>query len=67
VWFARDDQAGNLEHARQLIIQRVRRLVDELGETGVHQRTVGMPVVLHFNEAVEEALRDVQPTRLRGR
>jgi hypothetical protein len=67
VWFAREDQAGNCEHARQLIIQRVRRLVDELGETGVRQRTVGMPVVLHFDEGVEEALGDEQPTRLRGR
>jgi hypothetical protein len=67
VWFAREDQAGNCEHARQLIIERVRRLVDELGETGVRQRTVGVPVVLHFDEAVEEALGDQQPTRLRGR
>jgi hypothetical protein len=67
VWFARDDQAGNREHARQLIIQRVRRLVDELGERGVHQRTVGMPVVLHLDEAVEQALGDEQPTRLRRR
>ena len=67
VWFAREDRAGNCEHARQLIIQRVRRLVDEPGETGVHHRTVGMPVVFHFDEAVEEALGDEQPMRLRGR
>jgi hypothetical protein len=45
VWFTRDDEAGNRGRARQLVIQRLRSLVDELAENGVHQRTVGVPVV----------------------
>jgi hypothetical protein len=66
VWFSRDDQAGNAEHARQLIIQRCRPLLDELAETGVHQRTVGLPVVLDFDEAVEAALGREEPAQLHG-
>jgi hypothetical protein len=51
---------------RQLIIRRCRPLLDELAETGVHQRTVGLPVVLDFDEAVEAALGREEPAQLHG-
>ncbi|HEX2125889.1 MAG TPA: hypothetical protein VHF45_04940 [Thermoleophilaceae bacterium] len=67
VWFTRDNEAGNREHARQLVIQRLRPLLDELAGNGVHQRTVGVPIVPALDAAVEAALRQDEPTRLHGR
>ena len=53
VWFAHEEEAGNEEHARDLVIGVVKQIVSE---SGIPRQPTWIPIAVELDESVCEAL-----------